>query len=185
MGSVSTFGDTLQSVWISRGCVFSPLGFIKGRIFLSWILTRTTPVVSHYFHASVEFDNTNPHREVNGGSHFSVRIKRALCPHLTGWRDFGKRRKSMRSHLEPFSWQKRTRKTNRDNWDLNDVSTRSLNWMWKGHHYIQLPNGKHLFFSESNQANTQGGLCLISQVDSNGNIKSVTILVVWYICHGG
>lgn len=57
--------------------------------------------------------------------------------------------------------------------------------MWKGHHYIQLPNGKHLFFSESNQANTQGGLSLISQVDSNGNMKSVTILVVWYICHGG
>lgn len=57
--------------------------------------------------------------------------------------------------------------------------------MWKGHHYIQLPNGKHLFFSEGNQANTQGGLSLISQVDSNGNMKSVTLLVVWYICHGG
>lgn len=43
--------------------------------------------------------------------------------------------------------------------------------MWKGHHYIQLPNEKHLFFSESNQANTQGGLSLISQVDNSGNMK--------------
>ena len=68
--------------------------------------------------------------------------------------------KSMRSHPEPFSCKKERERSDRDNWDLNDVSTRNLNWMSKWHCYLRLSCGKCLFFS-GKQSSKQLGVDFI------------------------
>lgn len=71
-----------------------------------------------------------------------------------------RREKSMRSHLEPFSCEKERERSDRDNWDLNDVSTRNLNWMSKWHHYLRLSCAKRLFFRKAIKQAIGGGLYL-------------------------
>lgn len=98
-----------------------------------------------------------PGTEVYRNAQRTVGTELTLCPPLTHWRGFGKKRKI--NEESPRAFQLRER-SDRDNWDLNDVSTRNLNWMSKWHHYLRLSCAKRLFFRKAIKQAIGGGLYL-------------------------